>query len=499
LQLASSDFPESDHIFCAQDASRLILTGFYKDKIIGFKIWDLNTQALRRVGRNAMFLSVNHIVVQAVNSEHLRILNTDNYPPSLVVEHPVMNRVWNLYLSPDTTLLASDRIEYGFQVYKLPEFKTILERQGNFLCFSPDNLSICYEKIVSNKIMKEERVIVMEKIKKSPNMPSLVLRLSGETLKETFCRVNAACYSHDQKYLLYCTTTGAAIYHFEAKKTLVLKFPWAPPREGHYDFGHTSADSASFSPDDKYFVVGLTSNHESSTVIYRTLDFKISQVIRGNSKEIVFVPNQPNVFIRLTRLTTEGWNLEGRMLHRFYTLGIPDSLSVFPENQGNTHRAIITDEHSYAYILSPHNPSLQKPEELQKGGMDSLNVRLRDRPLPADAARILWEMRDYPTDYLFYWKYMFPGDRGHAFPLVVSDDQPIQLVEDKADKTMYYMCTLVGEMEDEIRKINHSVLANSFSGVVEKFPGIHATLEKVFMKFTEQVNLLVMKDMQKLK
>ena len=143
------------------------------------------------------------------------------------------------------------------------------------------------------------------------------------------------------------------------------------------------------------------------------------------------------------------------MLHRFYTLNIPDSLSVRAYSE-RLHRTIITDDHGYACILfffsfflsfllpmffespltfedilSPHDPSLTHPEALQIDGVisssPSSEVRLRERPVASDAARFFWEMQDYQADYLFFWNYLFPGDRGHVFPILLSDEHPCEL------------------------------------------------------------------------
>eukprot|EP00026_Physarum_polycephalum_P000349 Phypoly_transcript_00349.p1 GENE.Phypoly_transcript_00349~~Phypoly_transcript_00349.p1 ORF type:complete len:1620 (+),score=193.23 Phypoly_transcript_00349:225-5084(+) len=496
LQLATTDFPESDHIYWAMD-NRLILTGYYKDRVIGFKIWDYNARALRKVGKSAAFLSINHIVVLTESTEHMRILNTDNYPPSLVVEHPLDSRIWHIYVSPDCTLLACDcdSVESGFKIYKIPEFKVVLERQGNFLCFSPDNKTICYEKQVKNKITKNENVIVMEKISKSAEVPAQVLRLSGDTLKENFSSVQSACYSNNQKHLLYSTSAGAAMYHFETKTTTILKFPWASYNANgdYYDYEYTSSNTATFSPDDSHFVVSLTTNNEEFTVIYTMLDFTIKRILPGISKAISFMPNQPNVFTRLTNSATEWWNLQGKMLHRFYTLNVPACLSIYPDND-RSFRAVITDEHGYAYLLSPHNPTICQPDEQHVHGVQHSEIRLRERPSAVDAARFFWEMRDYPADYLFYWKYLFPGDRGQVFPVFFSDTEPYELIEDMPDKYMHHMRALVGEMEAEIRAVNHTSLASSFSGFSEAHPSIHDDVARIFTKFTDRVNKLVARD-----
>ena len=82
-------------------------------------------------------------------------------------------------------------------------------------------------------------------------------------------------------------------------------------------------------------------------------------------------------------------------------------------------------------ILSPHDPSLTHPEALQIDGVisssSSSEVRLRERPVASDAARFFWEMQDYQADYLFFWNYLFPGDRGHVFPILLSDEHPCEL------------------------------------------------------------------------
>jgi len=221
------------------------------------------------------------------------------------------------------------------------------------------------------------------------------------------------------------------------------------------------------------------------------------QVLPGKSRAIVFVPNQPNVFIRLTNIATEWWNLEGRMLHRFYTLNVPASLSICPDGERN-FRVIITDEHGYTSILSPHNPALQNPEEIQVDGVmngSQFEVRLRERPTAYDAARFFFEMKDYPADYLVFWKYWFSGDRGHVFPVFFSDTQPCEMIEDTVDKTLRYMRTLVNEMEAEIRQINRrGSLAISFSTYVEEFPTVNSMLEPIFTTYTDRVNKLVAQD-----
>jgi hypothetical protein len=115
------------------------------------------------------------------------------------------------------------------------------------------------------------------------------------------------------------------MYHFDTKQTTILKFPWAPYNANgdYYDYEYNSSNTAAFSSDDSHFVVSLTSNNEEFTVvlllssfslyppfanskqIYGMRDFKITQVLPATSKAIAFVPNQPNVFIRLTNNSIE--------------------------------------------------------------------------------------------------------------------------------------------------------------------------------------------------
>lgn len=316
-----------------------------------FKLWDSRFVPLNKIGYQTAFAKATNKII-AMHPDKKSITTFDatkltNPNPIGSFTPPTNLNIDTISVSPCSSYLVVSGDKPGFKIVSLPSHEIAYERtEGKFLCFSPDSKRLCFSANGPNRFSvppphpHDRRIIIIE-LKGSSGVS---LPLAGGSAQCPSSHPFTACFSNNQKYLLYVTHKGAQVYEFDKK---VFYSVFNEPRMPTNIFRH----GGGFSGNDERLVIP----GNPTTIVYSVVEKRISLALSISSIWAVFSPRHPDIIIVgcSTQPVVQWWGVDGSLLHQFYFADIPDSISMDPTPDG--YHLIVGDRAGYSYILSPYS------------------------------------------------------------------------------------------------------------------------------------------------
>jgi len=171
------------------------------------------------------------------------------------------------------------------------------------------------------------------------NNRALSIPAVGGSLTQSAKTVTMACFSPDQRYLLYITNLGSQLYDFTTKAS--------HPISNSFNSVHVIASSGCFSSDGEKLLVC-----EVPVFVYSVKEKRVLSELAFSARWAVFAPDRDDVIIAASRWqqVVQWWTVDGRLLLSVYLKELPRSISISPSKE----RILISDKFGFSYILAPY-------------------------------------------------------------------------------------------------------------------------------------------------
>eukprot|EP00026_Physarum_polycephalum_P001414 Phypoly_transcript_01415.p1 GENE.Phypoly_transcript_01415~~Phypoly_transcript_01415.p1 ORF type:complete len:862 (+),score=91.08 Phypoly_transcript_01415:620-3205(+) len=300
------------------------------------KVWDLKVPPLQRLGVRTKFLSDGTIMTVDVVKSSLNVINTGDM--SIKRSHKVNLECEDICYSPDGSLIALV-IRDSFKVQRVSTNELVCQyTDGKFLCFSPDAKKICFSPT------NQKRIVVLELAEKSGLSIMLPRGLFASGYPTT------ALFSNNQEYLLHACSDKAQLYEFKTNVSHSIL------DQSCINYHSAKVVQFSFSVDDLELAIATT--HE--IIVYNIQKKEIDTVLNVKANWVIFDPNNSNILIlgNSQGLDVMWMTKMGQLLHRFYLIDIPQSVSMHILK--HSYQMVVNDRVSYSYLLSPVTEHVQQ-------------------------------------------------------------------------------------------------------------------------------------------